>query len=72
MTRSNRVGEVLRVLIDQIPTIWVKPTSMGSGTPLALWLPPLGGDKESGVPFLQELAATGRYPSGSRVARQPG
>ncbi len=48
---------LMRALVDPIPTIWVKPTPMRPGTPLALWLPPLGSTKENVLTFLQELAA---------------
>jgi uncharacterized protein len=43
--------------VDHIPVIWVEPGT--TPAPLALWLPPLGTNKEWVLPFLRELAGAG-------------
>ena len=48
-----------RTMVDHIPVVWVEPDGERDGSPLAVWMPALGIDKEWVAPFLSELAAAG-------------
>jgi uncharacterized protein len=57
---DRQLGDgVRRARVDHIPVFWVEPSRGRRGSPLALWMHPLGTSKEVAVPFLRELAGAG-------------
>jgi uncharacterized protein len=49
------------VNVDNIPVAFCRPNENDSNNSIAIWLPYLGGDKETGVKELQKLASHGYF-----------
>lgn len=58
MANSGRIASS-STTVDHIPVVWVRPKHGSDGSPVALWLPALGIDKDWVAQFLEQLADAG-------------